>query len=83
MVLVKHEAGIALWHDGDGGYRVTGYDARRDQVTSVLARDCPRNGGQWCARATERGVRYVTTGSLARVTALRHYRRILRDGCWE
>ena len=82
MFLIKNKSGIALWHDGEGGYRVTGYSADRDQVTSILPRDCPRDGGQWYARATERGVRYVTTGDLARSTAMRHYRRLLRDGCW-
>jgi len=80
--IVRQSAGFAIWHDGDGGYRVTGIDLNRDQVTSVLNRDCPKDGGQWCARATDAGVRYVTTGDLSRSTAMRHFRRLVAERDW-
>jgi len=76
----RQAPGVAVWHDGDGNYRVTGIDWDRNRVTSVLRRDSPRDGGQWCARICDSGVSYVTTGDLARSTAMRHFRQIVREG---
>ena len=60
----------------------SGIDRQRGQVTSVLRRDLPSGGGLWCAGIGERGVRYVTTGDLARSTAMRHFRRLVAERCW-
>lgn len=79
--IYRESKGIAVWVDDTGErYRVTGVDRQRGQVTSVLDRDCPSDGGQWCARLTDRGIEYVTSRSLARSTAMRHFRRIMRQG---
>ena len=45
------------------------------QVYSVVPNDMPDGGGQWVARATEKGVKYVARGR-SRSNAMSWFRKI-------
>jgi len=74
----KSKNGVAVWRADDGAYCVTGVDWDRDQVTSLRPSDCPTDGGQWCGRITDAGIRYVSS-PCARATAYRYLRAAARE----
>ena len=79
MTLKAEKNGIALWQDDKGGYRVTRVDHGTNTVASVLERDVDGNSPPRLGSVTYTGVMHVTSGSISRSTAHKHFRELTQD----
>lgn len=77
MEIIKERNGFALILV-DSLYYVVRIDRNAGQVKSALHRDMPRGGGEWFARLTSNGVKYVA-GGMTRERGLANFNRISKD----
>lgn len=73
---ILEKANCAIWEIDGQFWPVQNFGD--GQVCDIGGRDAPHGGGRWVARATESGVKYVSTPSPTRAAALARIRRAFR-----